>query len=141
MTRTKPRSLKARIVAEMTVDYANALEKNFDLAKKFIRITQKGRVDVVHKDKLSGKENILLYLVGKLYAREAGFIPTEDVGNKELLDELGIPKGSLMPWLQTLRNENKIKQVKRGRFTHHAIAINLIEKILSKIDNKIKKYI
>ena len=75
---------KKRILEEMTVDYANALEKNFDLAKQFIKITQEGKVDIDEniKDKISGKEKILLYLIGKLYAKEAGFSPTDDVSNR-----------------------------------------------------------
>ena len=82
--------LKKRIHEEMLVDYSNALEKNFDLAKSFIRLTNKGKIDVIIKDKINGKEQILLYLIGKLYSKEAGFSDTDDVGNKELMDELGI---------------------------------------------------
>ena len=62
--------LRKKIIDEMTVNYSNALEKNFDLAKQFIRITQDGKVDILHKEKFGGKEQILLYLIGKLYAKE-----------------------------------------------------------------------
>jgi hypothetical protein len=136
----KQGNLKSRIIEEMTVDYSNALEKSFDLAKRFIRITKEGKVDILHKDKLSGKEQILLYLIGKLYAKEGGLTPNDDVGNKELMDEMGIPSGSLLPWLLALRKENKIKQVKRGRYTHHGIALNWVEKILKNVEKKMKKY-
>jgi len=132
-------NLKKRILEEMTVDYSNALEKNFDLAKQFIRITQDGKVDVIVKDKVSGKEKILLYLIGKLYAKEAGFSPTDDVSNKELMDELGIPEGSLLPWLKELRDKNKIKQIKKGRTVHHRIPINVVERTLRSIERKLKK--
>ena len=133
--------LKKRILEEMTVDYANALEKNFDLAKQFIKITQEGKVDIDEniKDKISGKEKILLYLIGKLYAKEAGFSPTDDVSNKELLDELGIPEGSLLPWLKELRDKNKIRQIKKGRIVHHRIPINAVERTLRSIERKLKK--
>ena len=73
MSNQKENELKKRIIEEMTVDYSNALEKIFDLAKQFIRITKDGKVFILFKDKLSGKEQILLYLIGKLYAKEAGF--------------------------------------------------------------------
>jgi hypothetical protein len=136
----KPNSLKLRIIEEMTVDHSNALEKSFTLAKQFIRITKEGKVDILHKDKLTGKEQILLYLIGKLYAKEAGFTTNDDVGNKELMDEMGIPSGSLLPWLLSLRKENKIKQVKRGKYTHHLIALNWVEKVLKNVEKKMKKY-
>jgi len=138
MTNEK-KSLKERILEEMTVDYSNALEKNFDLAKQFIRLTQDGKVDVIVKDKVSGKEKILLYLIGKLYAKEAGFSPTDDVSNKELVGELGIPEGSLLPWLKELRDKNKIKRIKKGRTVHHSIPINVVERTLKSIERKLKR--
>ena len=139
MTIQEQNELKKRIIDEMTADYASALEKNFDLAKQFIRITKDGRVDILFKDKLSGEEQILLYMIGKLYAREAGLIATDEVDNKELLDELGVPKGSLLPWLKSLRDGNKIKQTKRGQYVHHSIPVNLVERTLQAIERKLKK--
>jgi hypothetical protein len=135
----KRADLKKRITEEMTVDYSNALEKNFDLAKQFIRITKDGKVDILFKDKLSGKDQIILYLIGKLYAKEAGFITMDDVANKELMDKLGIPQGSLLPWLKDLRDKNRIKQVKRGQYTHHNIPVSLVERTLKTVEKKIKK--
>lgn len=139
MNQQKMHNLKERISEEMTVDYSSALEKNFDLAKQFIGITKAGKVDILVKDKLNGEEQILLYLIGKLYAKEAGFTPIEEVSNKELLEELGVPEGSLLPWLKELRDTNKIKQVKRGRYTYHLIPPNLVERTLKSIERKIKK--
>lgn len=130
---------KKRILKEMTVDYAGALEKNFDLAKQFLRITSEGKVDVQFREKLYGRQRLLLYLIGKLYAREAGLASTDDAGNKELMNELGIPEGSLLPWLKDLREKKKIKQVKRGQYTYHSISINVVEKILKDIEKKVKK--
>lgn len=132
-------SLKKKIDEEMTVDYSNTLEKHFDLAKQFIRITKDGKVIVLDKDRLSGKEQILLYLIGKLYAKEAGYAATDDVGNNELLNEIGIPSGSLLPWLKDLREGKKIRQIKKGKYVHHSISVNFIEKTLNHIEKKLKK--
>ena len=130
---------KTRIRGEMMVDYASALEKNFDLAKQFLKITSEGKVDLHFKEKLTGKQQILLYLIGKLYAKEAALVETNDVVNKELMGELGIPEGSLLPWLKDLRDKKKIKQIKSGRYTYHSVSINLVEKILKEIEKKVKK--
>ena len=135
----KHRGLKKRILEEMTADYSNALEKNFDLAKQFMMVTKEGKVDVLIKENISGKEQLLVYLIGKLYANKAGLSATDDVGNKELMDELGIPPGSVLPWLKYLRDENKIKQVKRGKNVHHAIPISMVEKTLIGLEKKLKK--
>ncbi len=131
--------LRKRIIEEMTVDYSNSLEKNFDLAKQFIRITKDGKIDVIVKNKVNGKEQILLYLIGKLYSKEAGFSATDDVSNKELMDELGILVGSLLPWLKELRDKNKIKQIKVEKHVHHTISINMVEKTLSDVVKRIKR--
>jgi len=129
------KNLKQKILEEMSVSYANALEKNFELAKRFIRITSEGKVEVLVKDQLNGKQQILLYLIGKLYSKEAGLTPIESAGNKELTEELGIPMGSLLPWLKDLRDQNKVKAVKTG---YHKISVNLIEKTLNEIEKKVK---
>ena len=139
MNETSADNLTKKIIEEMTVDYSNALEKNFSLAKQFIRITKDGKVDILAKDRLKGKEQILLYLIGKLYAKEVGFTATDNVGNKELMDELGIPEGSLFPWLKDLRDENNIKQFKKERRVYHFIPINLVERTLKSIEKKISK--
>jgi len=132
-------NLKQKIIEEMTVDYANALEKNFDLARQLVRITKDGKVDVIVKDELTGKQNILLYLIGKMYAKEAELSTTNDVGNRELMDELGVPKGSLLPWLKDLREDNKIKQITRGGYAYHIIALNFLERTLKEIIKKVSK--
>ena len=74
--------LKRRILEEMTVDYTITLEKNFDLLKKFIHITKDGKVDVIVKEKIDNKEKVLLYLIGKLYAKTAELSETEIVGTR-----------------------------------------------------------
>jgi len=130
------KNLKQRILDEMRVDHANALEKNFELAKQFVRITSEGKIEVLTKDHLIGQQQILLYLIGKLYSKEAGLASVEYVGNKELTEELGIPMGSLLPWLKILRDQNKIKSVKKG---NHKISVNLLEKILEEIEKKLNK--
>ena len=133
------KTLKDRIKEEMMVDYSNSLEKTFDLARKYVRVTKDGKIDVMVKDKIGGKEQLLLYMIGKLYAKEAGFSASDCVDNKELMEELGIPKGSMLPWLKDLRDGNKIKQVKNGKNVHHVISVNIVEKTLKIVEKKLDK--
>lgn len=138
-SQNRKEKLKQRILQEMTVDYSKVLEQDFDLAKQLFRLTKDGDVEILVREKISGKEEILLYLIGKLYAREAGLTSTEEVGNEEFLEKLGMPTGSLLPWLKTLRDSNIVKQIRREGRTYHIIRINLVDKILKKIMKKIKK--
>ena len=135
----KPKELQKRILEEMTADYSTSLEKNFDMAKQFIRVTKEGKIDVLVKEKIGGKDQILLYLIGKLYAKEGGFSATDEVGNKEFMDELGMVTGSLLPTLKELRDKNQIKQLKRDKKVHHSIPISRVEKVLKLIAEKVKK--
>lgn len=130
---------KNRILEEMTVSYSSKLEQNFELAKQFIRLTPEGTVDVLVRDRLPGKEQILLYLVGKMYAKEAGYVTDENVGNNELLEQLGFPVGSLLPFLKELRDENLVRQVKRENNVYHAVPPALIEEILNSVSKKLSK--
>jgi hypothetical protein len=128
--------LKQKILNEMTANYSNILEKNFELAKRFIRITQGGTVDVLVKDKVPGKEKILLYLIGKIYAKEAGLSSVEYATNKELSNELGIGMGSVLPWLKELRDNHKIKAIKNGV---HVISISVVENVLMGMSKRLNK--
>ncbi len=125
--------LKKRIIEEMIVDHQNILEKHFDLAKQFINISTEGVINIISEKKFSTEEKILLYLVGKLYAKEAGVVSTEEVGFKELMDNLGIVKGTIYPIIKRLREKNKISQRKQGKLTYITIPMNLVGKFLSEM--------
>ena len=129
----KDNKLKRRIMEEMIVDHQNILEKYFDLAKNFINITTEGIINIISEEKFSIEEKILLYLIGKIYAKEAGLVTTEEVGYKELMDNLGVLKGTIYPVIKRLRDKNKISQKKQGKLTYITIPLNLIGKFLSKM--------
>ncbi len=137
MDDSKKSDLGEMIRDEMVIDYSKVLNKIFDVAKKYIRVTNNGTVDVLVKHKVPLKMQIILYLIGKLYAHEVNFSDTDSVGNQELMNELGIIKGSLLPRLKELRDQKKIKRVKVGRYVHHTIQVNLIERALKEVETKI----
>lgn len=129
----KNNKLKNRIMEEMIVDHQNVLEKHFDLAKNFVNITTEGIINVIQEERFSIEEKVLLYLIGKMYAKEAGIVSTEEVGFRELMDNLGILKGTIYPIIKRLRDQNKINQRKEGKITFITIPMNLIGRILSKM--------
>jgi len=129
-------TLEEKIKSEMISDYRSSLEKNFDLAKKLIKISSEGTVEIIDKNKFSGEELVLVYMIGKCYAKEAGLSKGNGVTNSELINELGKPEGSIFPWLKSLREANKIKQNKSVKPIEHYIPINLIEDTLIKLTKK-----
>ena len=131
-------AFKKKILGEMTVDYANNLQKNFDQAKQYVRITSVGSVDVLIKEKLNGMEQILLYLMGKMYAKEGGLTSTDEVPNEELERELQMKTGSLLPYIKELRDKNLINRVSHGGISYHSLRISEIENVLKTVEKKVK---
>ena len=129
--------LKKRILEEMTVKHSTILTESFDLAKQYVRVREDGYVEVLVRSKLTGKEQILLYLIGKLYAKEAGLTTDETVGTSELLDQLHVPEGSLFPWLKELRENNQIRQLRRENNVYSTVASANVRGILESIEKKL----
>jgi hypothetical protein len=129
--------LKKRILDEMTIKHSTILSESFELAKQYVRLREDGLVDLLVRDKLSGKDQILLYLIGKMYAKEASLTNDENVGTTELLDQLGVPEGSLFPWLKELRDSNQIRQVKRENNVYHTVLPAKVYEILTTIQKKL----
>ena len=138
MANESKNSLKEKILDEMVVDYADTIDKNFECAKKFIRITKEGKIDVLVKDRVKGPTKILLYLLGKVYAKKAGLVDEDVVGNAELMEELNIQKGSLLPWIKTLSDAQKIKKIRKGASVKHVIALNVIEGTIKDAEHQSK---
>lgn len=131
------KSLKERILSEMTIDQKSVLDSNFNKAKNIIGIREDETIEVRFKEKMTGPVQISMYLIGKLYAKEAGITEDEYVSNKELMDNLGIGEGSIYPWLKELRENKTIIQKKRDKISIHSIMKNRIEKILTEVNKKI----
>jgi len=129
--------LAERIVNEMVADHDNALEKYFETAKKYLKLTKSGKVEILVKDKLKANEQVALYVLGKQYAKIAGLSEKDSVQNDELLTELGMPGGTLRPVLKKLREGKIIDQVK-GKKNEHVIMKNMIEKILKAVEKNVK---
>ena len=136
MNEKRQQDLKNRILKEMTVDHSDALERNFEFAKRFVRITKGGKIHVLVKDRIPEKQSILLYLLGKLYAKEAGMVDSEAVKNKEIMDELGMIEGSVSGRLTELRDQGRVVRVKTG---YHVIPLNQVEKTLREVEANLEQ--
>ncbi len=129
-------TLKDKINKDMTVGYSNILEKLFELAKIVIQITKQGHIIILNKDKFSVKNLISLYLIGALYAKEGEIRKDHFISVMELMDQLNISEGSFYARIKELRDNKKIKQVKKDKKTLYAISNNYIEKKLKGINSK-----
>lgn len=121
----------------LVVNETRILEENLKLASELIFLTNNGEILFkIDEDELSIKERILIYMLGKKYAFEAKLVDKESMGLDELSKQLGVSKESLAARLSDLRNERKIKNVKRGEYE---LQIYDIKKFLMSILKKINK--
>lgn len=129
--------LKNWVKEELKVNKINGLTKHREKVKELIGITQDGMIIFkVDSTKLSVKEIICLYMIGKVYAHVAGYIETESVANKELIGALNLPQGTARRTLKELRDRKIIIADKSGI---HRIQYDKIGDILENILQKIGK--
>lgn len=96
----------------MTVDIESELSKYKEKVKSLISLTPSGEVLLKQSD-LKAKEKILIYLIGKAYAKVVGYSESTAT-NKELIDALHLPEGTVKHNLFQLRNEGLVLSVKGG---------------------------
>lgn len=97
---------------ELTVDIESELSKYKDKVKSLVSLAPSGEV-ILKRSSLKAKEKILIYLVGKAYAKVVGY-SENTATNKELIDALHLPEGTVKHNLFQLRNEGLILSVKGG---------------------------
>lgn len=119
--------LKDWIAKEMTVDVAAELTKYKERIRDLIQLTTTGDV-IVRKPDLTVKQRILLYLIGKVYSKTAGYSLTDTVTNKEIIDALGLKEGTAKFTLHELRGEGLVTSPEEGihqvRFGSIALALD-----------------
>ena len=129
--------LKKWVKEELTVTEVNELTRHKEKVKELIGITSDGMIVFkVDSTKLTAKEIICLYMIGKVYAHVAGYIDEESVSNKELIEALNLPEGTIGRALKELRDRKFIIAEKTGI---HRILYDKIEDILEDILNKVRK--
>ena len=129
--------LEEWVKKELTVTREDYLIRNKDKVKKVIGITMNGEVLFkVDVERLAAREVICLYMIGKVYANLAGYVDTEIVTNKELIETLKMPEGTVKYTLKELRDDKFIVAEKPG---FHRIIYNKIGGILETIVKKIEE--
>lgn len=139
MDTSKKDVLRNKIKDVLSVDYSDLLDKNLDFVKQLLRITKEGKIDVIVKSNVTGQQKIGLYLIGKLYAKESGLSITDEADNKELMTQLGVREGSLLPWLKSLRDSGVIHDTQKGKKTYHSLPANEMERVLKEVYQYLKK--
>jgi len=134
-------SLEERIKGELYLNRADALAKHFLTVKTLLRIRpEDGGIHLLTPEVLSGKLRVLTYMVGKLFAHAADESHKGRVGNEELVRELGIRMGSLLPYLKRLRDEGFIAAQLEGKRSFHSVRLSCLDKAMECIVSSLAKH-
>lgn len=117
--------LKRWIQEELTVDIENELSKYKEKVKEYIQLTPSGEVILKQTD-LTAKQKILVYLIGKIYAKAAEYSDENNATNKELAEALRLPEGTVKYTLFELRNEGLVLPIADGVHSIRISSIGLV---------------
>lgn len=121
-------NLKKWIEDEMTINIESELLKYKEKVKNLVQLTKTGDVILKQTD-LTAKQKILVYLIGKTYSKVADYTQNETATNKEIIETLGLPEGTVKNVLFDLRNEGIVNSLENGV---HRIRVANIGLALSK---------
>lgn len=92
------------IKKELTVDLETELSRHKEKVKTLFQLTPSGEIFIIRSD-LTAKQKIITYMIGKVYAKFAKYSNDSIVTNKELMDALIMPEGTVKHTLFGLRND------------------------------------
>lgn len=91
---------------ELTVNIEEELSKYKKKVKDLLSLTPSGEV-LIKRNDLKAKEKILAYLIAKVYAKVANY-SEGTATNKELVEALHLPEGTVKFCLHALRQEGLV---------------------------------
>ena len=128
--------LGEKVRQKLTVEEGELLgDEQLDALSKYIGLTRDGKVIFkVDKNKLTQKQMILLYAIGKHLAHEARYTTDPTVTVEELVNELGLGYAVTTSRCSELRREGLLLSVERGKY--RALIRQAIEKVLAELSQE-----
>jgi len=105
--------LREWIKRELVGDPAEELAKHKERVKNLLRLTPEGKV-IIKRANLPARSLVALYYIGAAYAKIGGLRDDDSVSNKEIIEVLNLPEGTVHPKVKELRDGHLITAVKDG---------------------------
>ncbi len=116
----------------MTVNEESLIYANKELISRLVSLTKEGKVILsVDKSDLTGSQIVLLHLVGKLFAKVAGYSTNSSATNSEIASEMGIPLGTVGRCLMELRSRGFVRPL--GKEEGHGLVLSALPGILNEL--------
>jgi hypothetical protein len=131
-------SLKDRILNQMVSRkeedksvVSKMLDGLFDAARDYFVIRHDGRI-TIQKPRMSAQSQVLAYLIGAGYSKEAELREDDGVSNRELVDELKLNESTVRNTLLNLRKKGLVVQKIEGIHRIEYRRVDTVLKSLSK---------
>ncbi len=130
-TRKSDAEMREWVRANKVAEQASILREMRDRVAKVVSISGDGSAGPRLGLSLPARQMVLCSYVGKQYAAAAGLATDATVENRELVDGLGLPKGTVGRCVKELRDVRLIQVMEEGR---HVLPISNIERALKEIE-------
>jgi hypothetical protein len=115
----------------MVAEQASILRGMRDRVARVVSINDDGSAGPRVGLALPAREAVLCSYVGKHYAAAAGLATQTSVENRELVESLGLPKGTVGRCVKELRDARLIQVLEEGR---HTLPVSNIERAIKEIE-------
>ena len=124
------------ILKRLIYDEELEFEKLVPKVEKVVKVKKENGTPVIVCDekKLSQKEKIMLYLIGKFFAKQLKLSETESATNKEIAKWLKLKENVVSARMSDLREEKLVEQVSKGE---HKISTAKLDDFLDELLNKL----
>ena len=132
----KKEDLKEKLKRELLLEEEITSEQ-LERIKRFIRLTNKGQVVfVVPREKLPLRDQILLYLLGKKLAQEAGLADKDSASIEEVGNGLGVDYFQVAARLSDLKTQHYVLAAERGEYI---VILERLNEILDRLEKLIQE--
>lgn len=126
---------KKEILEDLIYDENLEFERVVPKVKKIVQVRGSGEpVIVCNREKLSQREIIAVYLIGKYFAKELELNENNSAANKEIAEALRLDVSVVGARIKDLRDDGLVEKVSRGK---HKIVTVKLEKFLDNLINKL----
>jgi DNA-binding transcriptional ArsR family regulator len=101
---------------------------------KIVSLNDNGTVRLKPGVELPARDMVLSAYAGKHYAAAAGLANDVSIENKELVDSLSLPKGTVGRCVKELRDAHLISSVQEGR---HVLLLSNLERAVAEIEHNV----
>jgi len=125
------------IIRELVCAKEDVMKDLVARSKRYLNLLEDGSIYLTNETRdFSQGDRILLYLIGKWFACQAGLSERDDAAYAEISDQLSMPMGTVKGTTHRLINDCLLQKTDKGAFR---VVYGRIDDIINEIEGKVKK--